>query len=339
MTTVAADLGVGLARYLRSTTKRVQQRIVGAVFPSTTFQWYGCVGVAAIGSRYSQGWLANEGEAILRRLPFYDWVPEGWPRQALGALTFGTGLWIGTIFGSRLCLKGLLTYNGYMYEAPYNVSYTTVAWMLLVKLFEGFGTPMTYSFQSVLPSLPVPSLRDTCRRYLTAARPLLDDAEYDRMSRLADDFQRGEGRQLQRWVWLKSLWSDNYVSDWWERFVYLRGRDSIMINSNYYITDAIRYKPTSVQVARAANLMYNMMLHRQELERQTLAPLLIRGAIPLCMRQYERTFSTCRLPGKDEDVIQHVESNHVAVLRKGSFYMFNMVDRKGIRLSAMDVEK
>lgn len=49
-------------------------------------------------------------------------------------------------------------------------------------------------------------------------------------------------------------WASNYVSDWWERYVYLRNRDSLMINSNYYIMDAYRWTPTSSQVARAANL-------------------------------------------------------------------------------------
>jgi hypothetical protein len=50
-------------------------------------------------------------------------------------------------------------------------------------------------------------------------------------------------------------WANNYVSDWWERFVYLRSRDSLMINSNYYIMDAWRWTPTTNQVARAANLI------------------------------------------------------------------------------------
>jgi hypothetical protein len=51
----------------------------------------------------------------------------------------------------------------------------------------------------------------------------------------------------------------NYVTDWWERFVYLRGRDSIMINSNYYMMDAYEWIPTRIPVARAANLIFNLL--------------------------------------------------------------------------------
>ncbi len=39
---------------------------------------------------------------------------------------------------------------------------------------------------------------------------------------------------MQRYLELKSWWSSNYVTDWWEAYVYLHGRSSIMINSNYY---------------------------------------------------------------------------------------------------------
>ena len=62
----------------------------------------------------------------------------------------------------------------------------------------------------------------------------MSDEEYDKVVKLTKEFQEGVGPKLQRYLVLKSLWSPNYVSDWWERFVYLRSRSSLMINSNYY---------------------------------------------------------------------------------------------------------
>ncbi len=64
---------------------------------------------------------------------------------------------------------------------------------------------------------------------------------------------------MQRLLWVKSWFWPNYISDWWERFVYLRGRDSIMINSNFYMLDAYAWQPTRQPVARAANLIYFML--------------------------------------------------------------------------------
>ena len=50
----------------------------------------------------------------------------------------------------------------------------------------------------------VPPLRKTCQRYLESVRPLLNDVEFDRMERLATEFQANEGPRLQFWLKLKS---------------------------------------------------------------------------------------------------------------------------------------
>ena len=75
------------------------------------------------------------------------------------------------------------------------------------------------------------------------------------MKRLADEFMSHEGPGLQRLLWLKSWLVPNYVTDWWERFVYLRGRDPLMINSNFYILDFYEWRPTSIPSSRAANMV------------------------------------------------------------------------------------
>lgn len=82
------------------------------------------------------------------------------------------------------------------------------------------------------------SIRLFCRilfwQYLKSVRGLLDDDEYKRMENLAKEFEVTVGPRFQRYLYLKWLWSTNYVSDWWEEYVYLRGRSPIMVNSNYY---------------------------------------------------------------------------------------------------------
>ena len=50
------------------------------------------------------------------------------------------------------------------------------------------------------------------------------------------NFKETKGKKLQSYLWLKSCWSNNYVTDWWNQYVYLAGRSSLMINSNYYCT-------------------------------------------------------------------------------------------------------
>ncbi|CAF4324158.1 unnamed protein product, partial [Rotaria magnacalcarata] len=75
-------------------------------------------------------------------------------------------------------------------------------WSGLVKLCVG-RNPSLFSCQNFLPSLPVPSLDETLQRYLRSVRPLYDDAEYQRMEKLAEEFKQTIGKRLQRYLWLK----------------------------------------------------------------------------------------------------------------------------------------
>lgn len=49
---------------------------------------------------------------------------------------------------------------------------------------------------------------------MESVRPLMDDTEYERMAKLAAEFETGLGNRLQWYLKLKALWSSNYVSGW-----------------------------------------------------------------------------------------------------------------------------
>ena len=55
--------------------------------------------------------------------------------------------------------------------------------------------------------LTTPSLQ-----YLLTVRPFVNDEEYTRLRNLAEEFQGKLGKRLQRYLWVKSWWSSNYVS-------------------------------------------------------------------------------------------------------------------------------
>lgn len=111
------------------------------------------------------------------------------------------------------------------------------------------------------------------QRYLRSVRPLLDDENYDRMTGLAKDFEQGLGKRLQRYLRLKHFWSKNYVSDWWEEYVYLRCRGPLMIKSNFYGTCPLFVHPTCLQAARAANNIALLLTFRQKMDRQDQRPV------------------------------------------------------------------
>lgn len=129
-------------------------------------------------------------------------------------------------------------------------------------------------------------------QHLRSIRSITTDDEYAEMVHLTENFRRGLGRRLQRYLYIKSFLSINYVcfifqfnkfninflqvTDWWEEFVYLRGRSPIMINSNYYGFDTLNENPTKNQAARAANITWGALLFRRLIERQEVSPVIFR---------------------------------------------------------------
>ncbi|XP_039665264.1 carnitine O-palmitoyltransferase 1, liver isoform isoform X2 [Perca fluviatilis] len=241
-------------------------------------------------------------------------------QRIVGGVLVGTGLWVTIIMVMRNVLKCLLSWHGWMRAPHGSVSWSIRLWMLLVKVFSG-RKPMLYSFQNSLPRLPVPTIKDTCRRYLESVRPLMDDEKYERMEGLTKDFEKNLGPRLQWYLKLKSWWASNYVSDWWEEYIYLRGRGPIMVNSNYYAMDFLYVFPTSIQAARAGNAIHAIMLYRRKLDRAQIKPLMLQNTIPMCSAQCEHMFNSSRVPGVDTDTLQHMnDSKHIAVYHKGRFF-------------------
>ncbi|XP_048847450.1 carnitine O-palmitoyltransferase 1, liver isoform isoform X2 [Brienomyrus brachyistius] len=199
--------------------------------------------------------------------------------------------------------------------------------------------PLLYSYQASLPHLPVPAVKDTVRRYLESVQPIMREEEFSHVTVLAGQFLDGLGKRLQWYLKLKALWAANYVSDWWEEYVYLRSRTPIMVNSNYYGMDFLYVTPSSLQAARAGNAVTAFLLYRRKLDREEIKPSRIPGTvIPLCSAQWERMFNTARIPGEKTDTLQHCQdSDHVAVYHRGRYFRLP-VYRAGRLLSPREIE-
>lgn len=264
-------------------------------------------------------------------LPFgaYDLVLQFMPGNTLfwqfvDCFILGLFTWLIVIHTIRYTLKLLLMYKGWMFEQRTRsgqVSLSTRLWAMAVKVLSGTNKPLLYSYQGSLPRLPLPSVPDTMQRYLRSVQPLLEDEQYEKMKQMAKEFEVGIGVKLQRYLMLKSWFATNYVSDWWEEYVYLRGRSPLIVNSNFYGIDAISLKTTNVQAARAAMVIHIALQYRRLIERQELEPIMLQSLVPLCSWQYERMFNTTRVPGIESDKIVHYnDSKHIAVYHGGRFY-------------------
>ncbi|XP_061079498.1 carnitine O-palmitoyltransferase 1, liver isoform [Conger conger] len=325
---------------LRSWRKRfirIRNSVISGVYPASPYSWLFVV-VAILATMYTR---SDPSMGLISKIQEHLPVSESLSVQSqmvVVAVLFGTLIWFSFILAMRLFLKLLLSYQRWIFELHGKISITTKIWAVLIKLLSG-REPLLYSYQSSLPNLPVPAVRDTIKRYLESVRPLMSTTDFQRMTALATQFENNLGTRLQWYLKLKALWASNYVSDWWEEYVYLRGRSPIMVNSNYYGMDFLYVTPTSIQAARAGNTIKALLLYRRKINLEELKPSHIPGTvIPLCAAQFERMFNTTRIPGEEADTLQHwKDSDYVAVYHRGRYFKLG-VYRAGRLLSPRELE-
>ena len=71
-----------------------------------------------------------------------------------------------------------------------------------------------------------------------------------------------------------------------------------------------------LQVLRAAVLVKNMYQFKQHVDQESLEPLRLKGLVPMCMAQYDRMFGTCRVPGREFDVLKHSQTSKPTLAQK-----------------------
>ncbi|XP_054721147.1 carnitine O-palmitoyltransferase 1, liver isoform-like [Uloborus diversus] len=270
------------------------------------------------------------------------YIPKGLPRTLRALIVsclVGFFSFIILMILRQGLLRLLLSYRGWMYETPRNHTILTTLWCGCVRLLSGYK-PSLYSCQRSLPRLPVPAVRDTLNRLYESLKPLCTEEELKDIQQSGREFETTVAHKLQNLLYLKSWFCQNYVSDWWEKYAYLMSRGPLPNNSNYYCCDQCYWIPTNKPVSRAASLIYNILVFKRLIDREELEPLVVRNTIPICMAQYERLFSTVRIPGENTDKILHCEdSKHIVIQVKGIYYKLDICDSKNQILAPTTLEE
>lgn len=247
-------------------------------------------------------------------------------------------LWLCIYLAYRMILRSLLNYKGWMFESRGKVSLFTRVWGALLTAFSN-GLTGFYAFQNHCPALPVPILEDTIKKYLMSMKALLQSKDFNELKASAEVFLSTVGPNLQSQLHKKWWMSRNYVTDWWESYVYLSSRDSIMINSNYYGL-APKEVPTKNSISRAAGQIWSILKWRKDaLFDNKVLPLKLQKLVPLCPNQYKRFFGTSRIPGEQKDeIIVHEGTTHIAVFANGNVYKMDVTNPDGSPISPVKLE-
>ncbi|RSH77156.1 uncharacterized protein EHS24_003790 [Apiotrichum porosum] len=213
--------------------------------------------------------------------------------------------------------------------------------------------PSTFSLQSQVPRLPIPSLEDTAARYLKSLEPLLSAHEYQRSEKAVADFigKDGMGPVLQaRLQEVDKNAPYSWLEDIWLNKAYLEWRGSCYINVNWGATigdnanlpvlrDVPADKVTVIQLDRAARVIYHMLEANDAINDNTMPVDQVKGK-PLDMDQFKWQFGTTRIPKPVRDELKYQypsTARHILVMYRGVAVEVPVYSPSGERASTAQI--
>lgn len=225
-------------------------------------------------------------------------------------------------------IRFLLEYDGWFLHPRRPIN---KLWMVLMILLMGRKNRGSMNYQDLLPSLPVPSLKGTCKKYLNSVRALLTPEEYKKTEEAVKEFEKKDGKTLQWWLKLRSWQKRNWLEEWWIDFIYLRQRTPTPFNSNYYACGN-REVTTKHGIDRAAEHIHHSAKFALGVRNGTIQNAMATKVAPFCMNAQRYAHMAARIPQEEMDKIvmyDHKKPRHFVVLRQGKFYMLEVVSKTG----------
>ncbi|KAI9021261.1 acyltransferase ChoActase/COT/CPT [Hyaloraphidium curvatum] len=220
----------------------------------------------------------------------------------------------------------------------------------------------TFSNQSRLPSLPVPSLEnETIPLLLNTLRPLAwTDAEWKAVNAKAAEFAApgGIGQELQKRLLKDAEGKRNWLDDLWLHKAYVEYRDSSVLNVSYYLTmltepsdypKELRQEPpapgtfSDYQVRRAAGWTSLLLDYKELVDSEKLPAEYMdkQKTVPFSMDQYGKFFGGTRVPGDVADTILvpfPAKARHIILMIKDQMYVVDVVGKHGERVPISQIE-
>ncbi|XP_016360773.1 carnitine O-acetyltransferase isoform X2 [Sinocyclocheilus anshuiensis] len=194
--------------------------------------------------------------------------------------------------------------------------------------------------QESLLKLPVPPLQQTCVRYLASLEPLISEEEMTHTHKLMDEFLRpgGVGERLQKSLERRARKTENWLTDWWMQSSYLDSRMPVaMYTSPGVVLPKMHLQDRQGQMRFAAKLIAGVLDFKSMIDSDTL-PVEYLGGKPLCMDQYYRVLSSCRIPGPKRDTVVNyaigkTPPTHITVVHNFQFFVLDVYNSDGSPLT------
>ena len=202
-----------------------------------------------------------------------------------------------------------------------------------------------YNHQNSLPQLPVPHLNQTLEKYLKAVRPLVNDSTFQKTKTLVESFGKngGKGEELQKILQNRANLKQNWLSEWWLEYAYLRARSPIVVHYSPSVSfPRYDFVGTAAQIKHASKVISGILRFKIQIDKKSV-PVEKMGKSALCMNQYYDLLSTCRVPGSPIDQIKYYGHSknppkHITVAHNNSFFELKCYHNDGNVLSRTELE-
>lgn len=216
-----------------------------------------------------------------------------------------------------------------------------------VLLEDRWAMPL-YSAQETLPRLPVPSLHETCERFLPTALPLAKTAEETQtLLRAVKEFPK-QAQHLQDRLLGRSQTNigTSWLQEWWNQLAYLQIRDPVVVHVSYFfrchddprleqlLASSNNNQETNNHsyqacIARSAAVLPAAIQYAQMLKSNQMEPATIGKhdkKTVLCSTQCKYMFHACRIPQKLMDKVRlyFPTREHIVVACRGQFFAIDI---------------
>ncbi|WP_405495976.1 choline/carnitine O-acyltransferase [Nocardia sp. NBC_00511] len=210
----------------------------------------------------------------------------------------------------------------------------------------------TFAYDEQLPRVPLPTLEESCTRFLHWSAPLLTSDEYAATAATVEDLLRPDSPARVLHADLERYNETPGVGSWLDEFWpsrYLGRRDRIALNANFFFLfrddTALATSTSADQSERAAALTAAAVNYKLRLDREEIPPATQRGT-RLNMAQNKFLFSETRIPGAPQDTVRvpysadwpgHSEARHIVVFYRGNMFRMDVIGPGGAPYTVEDL--
>ncbi|WP_394618831.1 choline/carnitine O-acyltransferase [Lentzea sp. JNUCC 0626] len=190
----------------------------------------------------------------------------------------------------------------------------------------------TFSYEDQLPRVPLPTLEETCARFLEWCAPLLTAAELATTEAAVEQFLAPDSTARSLHAALEEFDGTEGVRSWLDLFWptrYLGRRDRIALNANFFF---LFRDVEETQEQRAAALISAAVAYKVRLDAEAIPPVVLRGE-PQSMVQNKFLFSATRIPHAQQDTARTTfpsDARHVVVFFRGNAFKMDVVGPDGV---------